>query len=259
MLWHIKNWTYKHSRLLIVTPSQWMANLAQASPLLQRFPIHVIPYGLDISIFRPIPKAEAREKLGIDPALKLILFSSHVTDSPRKGSTFLRKALDELSYSGPSNIALLVVGLNADQWDLPLEYPTKCVGLVDTEEMMAVIYSAADLFVLPTLADNLPLSIMESMACGTPVISFDVGGVPEMVRHMETGYLARYKDSHDLAAGIRLLLNDDDLRGQMGQRCRAIAESEYPLVLQARRYLDLYNDAIEKHRSKIPEFGKKEQ
>jgi len=110
---------------------------------------------------------------------------------------------------------------------------------------MATIYSAADVFVLPTLAENLPNGVLESMSCGTPAVTFDVGGCREAVRHMETGYLAAYGDSGDLACGIKLLLNDRELHRRLAVRCREVAESEYSLELQAQRFLSLYRGIIE--------------
>jgi glycosyltransferase involved in cell wall biosynthesis len=112
-------------------------------------------------------------------------------------------------------------------------------------------YSAADLYVLPTLADNQPLTVLESLASGTPVVSFDIGGLPEMVRHMETGYLARHKDSSDLAAGMLTILEDDTLRAKMSENCRAAAVACYSLTDQACRYIELYGHAIGEHTKRV--------
>jgi glycosyltransferase involved in cell wall biosynthesis len=104
-------------------------------------------------------------------------------------------------------------------------------------------YVAADVFVSPTLADNLPVSLIEATASGTPSVAFQVGGVPDIIRHKETGYLAKYKDSGDLANGIRWVLSNESRRVLMGQRCRELAEREYSLDLEVERYLDLYHSA----------------
>ena len=249
LLWRIKKWVYRRSRFNIVAPSRWMASVAQESPLLDHSPIHVIPYGLDTEVFRPVQKASARDELGIEPDRRVILFSAHRIDSPRKGGAMFKQALNSLDHSSTPGVSLLIVGTNAEKWGAGLGFPAKCMSFVDNDRMMATAYSAADLLVVPTLADNLPNSILESMACGTPVVSFDVGGVPELVRHMETGYLAAYKDAGDLANGIRLLLDDPGLSARMGQRCREVVEREHSLDLQATRYLDLYNDLMQRSRS----------
>jgi glycosyltransferase involved in cell wall biosynthesis len=98
--------------------------------------------------------------------------------------------------------------------------------------------------VVPSLADNLPLVLIEALACGTPIVAFEAGGVPDVVRHMETGYLARPKDAVDLAHGIQVLLQDESLRRRMGQRGRAIAEAEYSLEVQGRRYVNIYEEVL---------------
>jgi len=118
--------------------------------------------------------------------------------------------------------------------------PVTAIDMVKDDYLLAALYSAADLFVHPALADNLPNGVLESLACGTPVVAFDVGGVGEAVRPMETGYLARCRDARDLAPGMACLLDDPDLRRQLGLRCREIAEAEYDMGLQAKRFEDLY-------------------
>jgi len=110
------------------------------------------------------------------------------------------------------------------------------------EAEIALSYAAADVFVLPTLAENLPNAALESVASGTPCVSFDVGGVPDVVRHMETGYLAKLGDADALAEGIRTLLADEPLRDRMGEACRALAEAEFGAELEAKRFADLYDD-----------------
>jgi glycosyltransferase involved in cell wall biosynthesis len=113
--------------------------------------------------------------------------------------------------------------------------------LVDEAEI-ALSYAAADLFVLPTLAENLPNAALEAVASGTPCVSFDVGGVPDVVRHMETGYLARLGDAAALAEGIRTLLADGEVRARMAEACRSVAEAEFGAELEARRFSELYDD-----------------
>ena len=120
----------------------------------------------------------------------------------------------------------------------------RATGYLDGDGDLAAAYSAADVFVLPTLAENLPNGALESLACGTPVIAFDVGGVGEVVRHMETGYLAAARDDADLAAGVRRLLEDETLRARLGRHAREVAVAEYGLDLQRRRFTDLYHAVL---------------
>jgi glycosyltransferase involved in cell wall biosynthesis len=116
-------------------------------------------------------------------------------------------------------------------------------GKADDE--LAMHYAAADVFVLPTLADNLPNTVIESLACGTPVVSFDVGGVSDAVRHLETGFLAAPEDTAALAEGIRTLLADGQLRERLSRRAREVAETEYGAELEAQRFAELYEELVE--------------
>ncbi len=248
-LWKVKKRIYNRCDLTMVAPSQWMASLVSQSPLLGEFPLHVIPNGLDTEIFRPVPKSVAREVLGLKPDTPVILFMGHSDDAPRKGEVYFREALKRLSETLHFDPVLLVMGTTGGGWLDRVEFPTRCVGVVTNDLFMATVYSAADVFVLPTLADNLPNSVLEGMACGTPAVAFNIGGVPDIVRHMETGYLAAYKDAEDLARGIDLLLTDGGLRERLGRRCREVVESEYSMELQARRFEKLYQDIIRERES----------
>lgn len=243
LLWRLKARVYARTPLTIVTPSRWLAGLARQSPLLRRFAIHVIPNGLDTDVFRPIDKREARRRLGLDPDRPVIFFNAGSVRLARKGGAYLSEALMRLETSGPEP-TLLVAGRDGNGWRCDRGFRTVVLGHVHDDRELAVAYSAADLFVLPTLAENIANSLLESLACGTPAVSFEVGGVPEAVRHMETGYLAAYGDAADLAKGIQSLLDDSDLRSRMSHRCREVVEQEYSLGLQARRFLDLYREVI---------------
>ena len=139
---------------------------------------------------------------------------------------------------------LLLLGEGGEAIAEAVGIPALNLGYVSSDQLKAIAYCAADLFILPTRADNLPLGLLESMACGTPPVSFRVGGVPELVRPGITGYLAEPGDAHDLSNGIIQLLEDEALRQAMSQQCRMIALKEYPLELQVQRYLELYRHVL---------------
>ncbi|HXQ68983.1 MAG TPA: glycosyltransferase family 4 protein [Pyrinomonadaceae bacterium] len=244
-LWKIKNWSYSRSDLTIVAPSKWIAGLAAESPLLGRFPVHIIPNGLDTSVFAPVAKQEARESLQITPSERVVLFSAESLTDRRKGGAYLQAAIKRLAET-EQNLTVLMVGGNGSHIDMPVSVRTRVTGRIDDDCALAKIYSAADVFVLPTLAENLPNVALESMACGTPPVIFDVGGCSDAVRHLETGYLARYADGEDLAGGVSLLLNDDELRSRLSRRSREVATSEYGIELQAKRFFSLYQQVTEK-------------
>jgi len=245
-LWKIKNNIYKCSNINIVAPSKWIFDLAKQSPLINRFKISIIPNGLNTQIFKPIKKEIARELLNIDINKKVIFFSAHSIKDHRKGSIFLKEGISRLSKKNMQNIILLVNGSQCGNCLNNYGFPVKYVNFTNNDTMMAVMYSAADLFILPTLADNLPNGIIESMACGTPVISFNTGGVPEAISHMKTGYIAQYKNVNDLSVGIKMLLENNNLRNQMSINCREIVKERYTKELQAKRYQELYKELLKK-------------
>jgi len=246
MLWKIKSQMYQRSALTLVTPSEWIADIVRQSPLLQRFEIHCIPHGLDTKIFKPAPKAAARQSLGLPVDARIVLFSAFDLFQERKGGVYLFEALQRLVDEGRKDLLLLTMG--SDRVDLGDKYkfPVHHVGLLQDEKAMALCYSAADLYAGPSLAESFGLVYMEAMACATPVIAFDCTAVPEVVRHLETGYLARTKDGDDLAHGLRLLLDDNRLREKLSRQSRELVEREYTLKLQAERYIELYQEVIAK-------------
>jgi glycosyltransferase involved in cell wall biosynthesis len=244
-LWQSKRHHFGRSTLHIITPSQWLRDLVAESYLSAAATVRHIPNGLDLGVFRPRDKVMARRALSVPQDASTILFVAERVAAERKGLRYLLDALQ--SMQEPERFALLTVGATGTLAEGLDRFRRRDLGTLDDESLMSLVYSAADVFVLPTLADNQPLVLLEAMACGTPMVAFNVGGVPEMVRHMETGYLARYKDASDLARGIQVLLEDHATRSRMGQQCREVAEAEYSLHLQAQRYLEVYEHAIEQH------------
>jgi glycosyltransferase involved in cell wall biosynthesis len=158
-----------------------------------------IPNAIDHNIFRPISKSEARKTFGLPEEEKIVLFISQKVTDERKGVRFLDEALKQLT-----GIRLVRVGKGGDYE-------------IHDEQCMAQLYAAADAFVTPSLQDNLPNTIVEAMSCGTPCIGFHVGGIPEMIHHKQDGYVARYRDTNDLAEGIRYVLAHPELREAAAQ------------------------------------------
>lgn len=242
--WKLKDWVYSHSNLTIVAPSQWLTQQAKAS-MLGRFPVHHIPYGLDTNAYLPLDRELCQTILGIPPKKKVLLFSAVNLNEGRKGGDLLLQALQALPSSLKQDCVLLTLGRRTMKLESEIDIPAIHLGFVSSDRLKSIAYSAADLFVLPTRADNLPLVLQESMACGTPMVSFKVGGVPDLVRPGITGYLAEPGNSQDLCDGIVKLLEDERLRASMSHNCREIAVREYPLELQAKRYIALYEKVLE--------------
>lgn len=232
--------TLVHETTRIVAPSHWLAGEAKRSSLFGDFEVDVIPHSLDTDLFFPRDKAAARELLGLPATGRIVLFVADAVDNYRKGFDLLCDALDRLQPE--EGIILVSVGAGRPA-RLPANYLS--LGRFDNDRVMALAYCAADVFVLPTRADNLPNVILEAMACGTPAVAFDVGGVPDVVRPGETGLLAPPEDVSALARAINTLLLDDELRARLAHNCREAAVKEYALDIQARRYIALYEELIE--------------
>jgi len=229
-------------KLHIVSPSQWLADCARHSSLFRNLPISVIPNGLDSGVFRPLDAKGMRETLGVAEQDRMILFTAESVASPRKGLLHLIEALKVLPLDA-LRIKLVCAGYasGATKFD---GLPTTFLGSIQNDSLMALAYSDADLFVIPSLEDNLPNTVMEAMACGTPVVGFDAGGIRDMVRPGETGLLAPVGDAKALGEAIDTLCKDDALRAMMSLRCREVSVAEYTLVHQANAYMKLYEEMV---------------
>jgi glycosyltransferase involved in cell wall biosynthesis len=192
------------SNFYFISPSKWLFNCAKNSLLLKDKPLFYIPNAIDESRFKSFEEATAKNILDIDEKEIVIAFGATSVDSPFKGWQYLQKALCFLTeHPNLKNISVLIFGSGynkkiADE----IPFKTKFLGFLNDEYSLAIAYNAATVFVVPSLADNQPTTIMESLLCGTPVVGFDVGGIPDMIIHKENGFLAKYKDPLDLANGI---------------------------------------------------------
>lgn len=229
------------SRLQLVAPSRWLAATARASTLLRAFPITVIPSGLDTEVFRPRDRACARDALGIAHDARVALFVGDPVERPEKGFVLLARALEAVREVPD----LLLVSAGSGRAPCPVSVPHVRLGRVGSEWVLSLAYSAADICVIPSVQDNFPYAALESLACGTPVVAFAVGGIPEIVRPGVTGLLAPPRDVGALGAAIHELLRQPARRAEMAAQCRRVAVDEYRLDLQAQRYLALYERILE--------------
>ena len=190
--------------LTIACPSQWLADCVRESRVLADKDIHVIPNGIDTTQYKPIDSNSARTAFNLPHHKKLVLFGAFGgTSDPRKGFDYLRSALQKLSDE--SDIELVVFGTEQAQ-NLEINLPVHQVGRLHDSVSMAVLYSACDVFVLPSVQDNFPNTILEALACGTPCVGFDTGGMADLIQHQINGYLAMLMDTDDLANGINWIL-----------------------------------------------------
>ncbi|MCK5345273.1 MAG: glycosyltransferase, partial [Candidatus Heimdallarchaeota archaeon] len=241
-LWGIKKDIYKRSDLVVVTPSRWLKNKIEKSILSDKN-VHLIYNGIDHEIFRPMNKTEVRKKLNLPLDKTILMFSAHYgIRNFWKGGDYLLKALEQID---DENIFFLNVG-SSENLDKRIKSSIEWVSIpyIDNEITMAEYYAASDLFLYPSLADNCPLVVLESMACGTPVIAFETGGIPELITNMRSGYIARYKDVGDFVKGIKLFLNDMDLRTKAGLSARKDVETHFTLDKMVTLYEELYHTLV---------------
>lgn len=194
----------KYENLYFVSPSKWLYQCAKQSHLTQNKPVFYIPNVLDRDIYKPFDKKTAKEILNVPQNEQVILFGATSVNNPYKGWAYLKAALNILyEQQQREEITVLIFG-NGNKKEIAEAIPfrTKFLGRLNDEYTLALAYNAADVLVAPSLIDNLPYTIFESLACGTPVVAFDTGGIPDMIQHRTNGYLAKYKDAEDLAKGI---------------------------------------------------------
>ena len=200
----------RYKNLYFVSPSKWLYTCARQSALVKNKPVFHIPNVIDKMLFRPFDKKAARQILNIDTSSTVICFGAISVNSVYKGWEYLRKALELLDRSkSVGKITALIFGSAYDkQLADSIPFPAKFMGRLKDDYSTALVYNAADVFLAPSLADNLPTTVMESLCCGTPVVGFDIGGIPDMVIHKQNGYLSKYKDAEDLAGGIKYCIEN---------------------------------------------------
>jgi glycosyltransferase involved in cell wall biosynthesis len=242
-VWKRKDRSYgnceKGDSLTAVADSHWLAEQARKSSLLNNVPIQTIHYGLDVRTFKPRDTEGVRTALEIPQDHRIVLFVAQSAENHRKGFDLLAEALSSLKQE---NITLLSIG--GEQPELETTLPHNHLGTIESDLLLSIFYSLADLFVIPSRQEAFGQTAMESMACGTPVVGFDTGGIPDMVRPGETGWLAETGNVRALRDTIEQALADDAAREQRGQRCRAVVEDEYTLKHQACQYIRLYESLV---------------
>lgn len=246
-IWKRKKNAWAALNLTIVSPSNWMAECARSSSLFGDRPIRVIPHGLDLLKYQPINRGFARQLLHLPAHQKLVLFGSSpgTTSDPRKGLQLLEPALDFLTESGwKDQLELVIFGNSSGTTSTPLNFKTHYLGHFQDDISLAMIYSAADVMVVPSLQEAFGQTASEALACGTPVVAFRATGLLDIIDHQQNGYLADPFEPQSLAQGIAWILENDDRCHTLGLNAREKALKAFPLDLQANRYLSLYQDCI---------------
>jgi glycosyltransferase involved in cell wall biosynthesis len=228
----------------IVAPSNWLADCVRQSALMRDWPVSVVHNPIDTDTWQPIDKHIARRLMGLPASGPLLLFGTFGENSaPHKGFDLLRSALQCLRGQ-VDDLRLVVFGQFPPRVPEDMGFPVHYVGHLHDDLSLRVLYSAADAVVIPSRQENLPNTGLESLASGTPVVAFDTCGLPDVVRHKETGYLAKPFEAEDLAEGVRWVLEDRDRYARLCScaRADAVARFSYPVVAQ--QYLKVYEAAM---------------
>lgn len=244
-VFHKKQQIYKDANITFVSCSQWLGNIARTAKLTEGHKVVSIPNAIDTDLFCPTDKIEARKKCELPLDKKLILFGSQKITDERKGFKFLVDACEIIKSSNAelsSQIGVVVLGGQSDVVQSQLPFPVYPISYVSDQQQIVSLYNAVDIFVTPSLQDNLPNTIVEAMSCGIPCVGFNVGGIPEMIDHKQNGYVAEYRNAKDFANGIEWTLSQERYMS-LCESSRAKAEATYSQKSVAQKYIEVYDNA----------------
>jgi glycosyltransferase involved in cell wall biosynthesis len=247
-IWKARERAYSHLPFSVIAPSRWMMESVLASKLLGGRQILQIPNTLDTAIFKPADRTEARNTLGLDQD-RFTMLSGFMPSRKdlHKGTSYLLEALEIFIANHPEardRVQLVVFGNRGTGTETEFPIPATFLGTISDDKKLALCYSAADAFLAPSLEDNLPNTVMESLSCGTPVIAFTTGGIPDMVGHLQNGYLAKYRSAEDLATGIKWIYDHRDNQ-QIRQNARTTVETRFSEEIIARQHITHYTHLLE--------------
>jgi glycosyltransferase involved in cell wall biosynthesis len=242
--WRRKRQAWRQLRPILVAPSRWLADCARASSLFRDCQVEVIPNGLDTEAFRPMDQQVAREQFGLPRDRPVVLFGAvNALTDPNKGWQLLQPALKLVSEQLPDAL-LAVFGAAAPAVQPDVGMPMVFLGRLRDEASLVAAYSAADVFVAPSLQESFCQTVLEAMACGTPAVAFGATGPLDVVVHQECGYLAQPYESADLARGILWVLGDRERHARLVRQARQRAEDEFGLDRVAAQYLLIYREML---------------
>jgi glycosyltransferase involved in cell wall biosynthesis len=249
-VWNRKNKHWDKLDFRIIALSRWMAESVKESSLLKEKRVELIPNCLDLNVYKPVEAPVARNLLQLPVDKKLILFGAvHSTRDTRKGFHFLQTALQQFSKQAESkNTEFVIFGASQPKTERPLGLRTHYLGTLSGEQSLALAYSAADVFIAPSTQDNLPNTVLEAAACGIPSVAFNIGGMPDLIEHQKTGYLADPFSAEDLSRGIVWILENGDRYSTLSRNARKKVEKEFSPDIVVNKHINLYNDVIEQHK-----------
>ncbi len=233
-----------------IAPSRWLKKCGTSSRVFRNKSIVVIPNCIDTQVFKPVEQSVARSILNLPVDKKILLFGAvSATSDKRKGFELLEKAIIEFEKRAEADeYLLLVFGSLAPSLPPGFGIETRYLGRLNDDTSLVLAYSSADAFILPSLEDNLPNTILEAMACGLPCVGNDVGGVGDMIQHKKTGYLSKHNDSDDLSSGIAWVLHSEERRSSLSRESIARVRETYSFSTIAKSHINLYREIL--HRSR---------
>lgn len=239
---------YFPKQMTVIGKSQWVVDNFRKSELFKDYDIRLIHNGIDLDAYHPLDKVFCRGVLGLDNSAKLILFGavSAISDR-RKGFKYLYEAVRRIYEKYPDKTAIKIMIFGADRPEVnapDFGYDVTYLGRLHDDISLNILYSAADVMVVPSMAETFGNTVLESMACGTPCVAFDYSGPHDIISHLETGYLAKPFESIDLANGIEYVLEDDERRINLEIQARKRAEEKFNVKDKAMIYRDLYEEII---------------
>ena len=248
-VFHQKKDLYKNSSIVFVTCSQWLKGQAEKSALLDKHTVINIPNPININLFKPRNKQEARTRCNFPADKRIILFGAAKPTDKRKGVDYFIESCNLLVQKHPElkdQIGIAIYGKQSEQIVPLLPFETYDLKYISSEKELVNVYNAIDLYATPSLEENLPNTIMEAMACGVPCVGFNVGGIPEMIDHLHNGYVAEYKSAEDFANGIYWTLTEGeyDMLSEEASRKVTACYSEGTI---AKKYIEVYNKITGDH------------
>jgi glycosyltransferase involved in cell wall biosynthesis len=243
----LNRWTWNRKKkywktpIQIVTPSAWLAKCVSESALMKSWSVSVIANPIDTDQWTPMDKKKARQLLNLSQDVNLILFGAlGRKKNPHKGYDLLLSALEYVKTDKKiKKIELVVFGQNKRKSQPDLGFPIHYFGHLNNDLILRTLYSAADVMVVPSRLDNLPNTAVEAQACGTPVVSFNIGGLPDIIDHQKTGYIARAFDIRDLANGIIWVL-EQGFSNKLSNNARKRAVEKFSEKKIAEYYVNIY-------------------
>jgi glycosyltransferase involved in cell wall biosynthesis len=253
-IWQQKNKAYQQLDFSIAAPSSWMQASVRASSLMQDKAVNQIPNTLETAIFKPADKKQAKEQAGL-PTDKFIFLSGFMPSRKdlHKGTQYLLESMELLKQRlgvDADKIEVVVFGNRGTENVPDFPFKTSFLGTINNDEKLALHYAAADAFLIPSLEDNLPYTVMESLSCGTPVVAFTTGGIPDMVKHQYNGYLATYRSSESFTNGMEWIIKHPE-KEKLNKQARQSIMDKFSEEVIAKKHIEVYKSLLDRGGSNV--------